>query len=177
MKRFFIIMLLLAPLYSVAQLITTIAGGGAGGDGRPTISESISHPITVVYDQSGNIYFSEEFGHKICKMDAAGIITIVAGTGSAGYAGDGGLAIEAKINEPGGLAVDSIGNLFVADIANHVIRKIDVATGIISTICGNGWPGFSGDGGLAAYTFTQQTMLASDAYWQVLVIAVALQIW
>ena len=149
MKRLFIIMLLLTPLYSGAQIITTIAGGGPGGDGSPAITASVYDPVGIAIDQFGNIYISEALGNKVRKIDATGIITTVAGTGTAGYNGDGILAVDAQLYQPCGIAVDSIGNLFIADASNNRVRKVNVSTGIITTICGNGTTGFSGDSGLA----------------------------
>ena len=96
----------------------------------------------------GNFYIADKYSHRIRKVDENGIITTVAGIGKAGYIGDGGPATQAQLYHPTGVTVDLLGNLYVADKDNHVIRKID-AEGIISTVAGTGEGGYGGDGGLA----------------------------
>jgi len=150
MKRCCLIILFCFPFFVNAQIISTIAGEGSGSDGGPALTAAIYDPAALVFDNAGNLYFSEELGNKVRKINISGVITTIAGTGSGGYSGDGGLAVDAELNQPIGLATDTLGNLFIAEAANHVIRKVDVSTGLISTVCGNGSPGFSGDGGLAS---------------------------
>ena len=150
MKRGGLVILCCFPLFVNAQIITTIAGNGSGGDGTLAITASINDPVGMVFDHSGNMYFTEVLGYKVRKINTLGIITTIAGTGSAGYSGDSGLATLAELNEPTGITIDTSGNLYIADVANHAVRKIDVSTGIITTICGNGTAGFSGDGGPAS---------------------------
>lgn len=99
-------------------------------------------------DKAGNIYISTINKHVILKLDTSGIVTTVAGNGQEGYSGDGGLATQAKLYNPRGLAVDSEGNLYIADYSNNRIRKVNTS-GIITTVAGTGVPGHSGDGGLA----------------------------
>lgn len=82
----------------------------------------------------------------VSRLDGCGVITRIAGISAPGYSGDGGPALDAQLSRPGGLALDGAGNLFIADIDNHRIRKVS-ANGIITTVVGNGVPGFSGDGG------------------------------
>jgi sugar lactone lactonase YvrE len=152
MKSFRIILLLLLfayPLVADAQIISTIAGNGSGGDGGPALTASIYDPSSLAFDHAGNLYFSEQLNNTVRKIDAAGIISTIAGTGSAGFSGDDSLAVNAELNEPAGITVDSIGNLFIADAVNNRVRKINAVTGIITTVCGNGTAGFAGDGGLA----------------------------
>ena len=148
MKKLWIVLLLL-PLTIKAQLISTIAGNGSGGDGSVAISALITDPNGLVVDKYGNVYFSENTGNKIRKIDTSGIITTIAGTGAAGFSGDSSLATVAKLNQPDGIAFDSSGNLFIADGGNNRIRKIDLTTGVIITVVGNGVSAFAGDSGLA----------------------------
>jgi len=148
MKRLFF--LLLIPFYANAQIITEFGGGGAViGDGGPATNAQISDPGQMIFDKTGNLYIASGTGNRIRKIDTTGIITTIAGTGFTGYSGDSGLATAAKFNFPSGIALDTTGNIFIADAGNNAIRKINIVTGIISTICGNGSVGYSGDGGPA----------------------------
>src|SRR5437762_4140887 len=134
-------------------IITTVAGNGSpsfAGDGGAATSASLNSPSGVALDASGNLYIADFFDNRIRKVDAAsGIITTVAGNGSFGFAGDGGAATNASLSGPAGVAVDAGGNLYIAAYSNHRIRKVDAATGIITTMAGNGNPTFAGDGGAA----------------------------
>jgi sugar lactone lactonase YvrE len=133
--------------------VSTIGGTGVagyGGDGGPAINGQFNYPQNVVLDTAGDVFFCDYNNNRIRRVDAStGIVTTVAGTGVAGFSGDGGLATSARINAPNGLAIDASGNLFIDDSSNRRIRKVDAATGIITTIAGNGATGFSGDGGRA----------------------------
>lgn len=132
-------------------IITTIAGTGVSGysgDNGLAIDAKIGDPIGIISDKMGNIYFTDIDNNVIRKIDKNGIITTVAGNGSAGYTGDGGPAKLATLNNPFGLAISNDGTLFIADSYNHAVRKIDTM-GIITTFIGDGSPGFSGDGGSA----------------------------
>jgi hypothetical protein len=122
-----------------AQIMYTIAGcsGGSTGDGNPAINTTIGIPWAITTDDAGNIYYSEPGASVVRKIDFAGIITTVAGTGTAGYGGNGGPASAAQLNTPYGLATDHAGNLYIADNKNNVIRKVNAA-GVISTVAGNG---------------------------------------
>lgn len=134
-------------------IITTIAGTGASGhsgDGGQAINASMQFPVALCSGPGDNLYISEWGGHYVRKMNTVtGIITTVAGNGTGVYAGDGGAATAASVNRPQGLACDAAGNLYFADMGNSRIRKIDAATGIITTFAGNGSTTHSGDGGLA----------------------------
>ncbi len=133
---------------SPTGIITTLAGTGwegNSGDGGPAISAMIDAAQGMAIDAGGNFYLSFDSG-RVRKITAAGIITTIVGTGVEGYAGDGSVATNAELNHPGGVAVDADGNLYIADQENHRIRKVSTS-GIISTIAGNGTPGYSGDGG------------------------------
>jgi len=129
--------------------IVTYAGTGAGGysgDGAIATSAAIT-PNGVAVDKYGNVYVSDAVACVVRKISTDGIITTVAGTGVAGYTGDGAAAASARLSSPCGIAVDTAGNLFIADAANNVIRE--VSGGIINTIAGLGSPGYLGDGSLA----------------------------
>ena len=133
--------------------IITLAGTGTfafSGDGGPATSAAISYPEGIALDSSGNVFFSDEGNERIREIvKTTGIITTVAGNGLGGYGGDGGQATSAEVFEPNGVAVDSSGNLFIADYGNNRIREVAKATGIITTVAGTGSAGYSGDGGAA----------------------------
>lgn len=132
------------------RIITTVAGGGAGPDGGPAVGAFLNQAGGVALDNAGNIYITEVGGHRVRKVTiATGIISTIAGTGVAGYSGDGGLATRAQLRAPGDVGLDSAGNLYIADIDNHRIRRVDAGTGVITTVAGTGIAGYSGDGGLA----------------------------
>ncbi len=135
-------------------IITTVAGIGAkgfSGDGGPATNARLRYPFNVYLDSAGNIYIVDTYNYRIRKVDAATqIITTVVGDGAAKFKGDGGLATDASIMKSYDVAVDSAGNLFIADTHSHCIRKVDATTGIINTVVGQGGQaGFEGDGGLA----------------------------
>ncbi len=135
----------------MAGNISTYGGtgvAGSSGDGGPATSASINSPYDVSVDKKGNIYFAEEYGHRVRKIDTFGIITTVAGTGTSGFSGDGGPATSAEISFPNYSYVDSLGQLYFSDNGNQRIRKVDTS-GIISTVAGTGGLGFTGDGGAA----------------------------
>ena len=133
--------------------VTTVAGTGAAGysgDGGAATSAQLNGPEVVALDSAGNLYIAEYYNNRIRKVAAAtGIITTVAGNGTQNYSGDGGAATSAALWSPTGVAVDSANNLYIADFGNHRIRKVAAATGIITTVAGNGTLGYSGDNGPA----------------------------
>jgi uncharacterized protein (TIGR03437 family) len=135
--------------------IGTVAGGallpGFSGDGGPATSAALFLPGGVAVDSSGNIFIADVANNRIRKVNPAGVISTVVGNGTKGFSGDGGAATAAMLNLFGahtGLGVDSAGNLYIPDVANHRVRKVDTA-GLITTVAGNGIAGFSGDGGSA----------------------------
>ena len=135
-------------------IITTVAGNGNGGytgDGGLATSAELNAPDGVTIDAAGNIYISDDGNNVIRKVTAStGKISTIAGYRNAGYSGDGGPADSAKLNDPSlGVAIDAAGNIYIADDGNNVIRRVDASTGKISTICGNGNIGYTGDGGPA----------------------------
>lgn len=143
-------------------VITTVAGGGtAQGDNGPATSALLASPVGVAVDLAGNIYIADSLANRVRKV-SNGVITTVAGTGTAGFSGDGGSAVSAQLFNPAGVAVDGSGNLYIADAYNNRIRQVSALTGVITTVAGNGvlapsngipggrgYGGFSGDGGPA----------------------------
>jgi len=114
--------------------------------------EHLYGPRGVAVDALGNLFIAELRNNRVRRVDyATGIITTVAGTGSRGVAGDGGLATDAQLNDPASVALDALGHLYIAETLNNRVRRVDAATGIITTVAGSGLinGGFSGDGGLA----------------------------
>jgi streptogramin lyase len=122
---------------------------GFSGDGGKATDATIDNPFGVVRGPDGAIWFCEYTGQKIRRVAADGTISTVAGTGQKGYSGDGGSALQATFNLPHEIRFNKAGDLFVVDMVNNVIRKIDLKTGLIQTIAGTGTPGYSGDGGQA----------------------------
>jgi DNA-binding beta-propeller fold protein YncE len=135
-------------------IITTVAGSGEkgfAGDGGPATRALLNGPFDVAFDVAGKLYFSDTFNHRIRRVDAqSGIIATVAGSGQGGYGGDGGPATSAALNEPYGIVLDRRGNLYIADRLNRRVRRVDAASGIITTLAGTGEAGYGGDGGPAA---------------------------
>ncbi len=130
--------------------ITTVAGGSSFvGDGGPAAAAALFNPGAVTVDAVGNLYIADSNGGRVRRVDPIGVITTVAGTGEFGFSGDGGPAAAANLAYPQGVAVDRAGNLYIADYFNDRVRRVD-PSGLISTVAGNGDPGYSGDGGPAA---------------------------
>lgn len=143
--------------------MTTIAGNGVSGDwgdGGPASAAGLGAILDVAIDKKGNIYMADAFYNRIRKIDKDGIITTIAGTGVAGYNGDGIAATTALLNEPFAVKVDDTGNVYIGDRSNYRLRKVDTF-GVITTIAGTGVAGFSGDGGSA--TLAQTNGLISIA--------------
>jgi putative addiction module component (TIGR02574 family) len=147
-------------------IISTVAGDGIAaysGDGGVATNASLNHPYSIAPDTLGNLFIADRNNFRIRKVDTNGNISTVAGTGSAGFSGDGGAATNAKISSVSSIAVDAVGNCFMADAANERIRKVD-ASGNISTMAGTGSFGFSGDGGAATNaTFINPSSVALDS--------------
>ncbi len=132
--------------------LSTFAGTGFtgfSGDGGPAVEASFSGLEGLATDAQGNVYIADSMNHRIRVVRTDGIITTVAGTGIAGFRGDGDPAIVADLNQPRGVAVDGSGNVFIADTANHAVRKV-AANGLISTLAGTGVGDYYGDSGPAA---------------------------
>jgi len=131
--------------------ITTVAGSGStgfSGDGGPATSARLDFPLGVAVDAAGNIFIADRNNHRVRKVSPEGIISTFAGSASAGFAGDGGSATAARLSLPESVAVDSAGDVFIADTGNSRIRKV-TPDGVISTAAGTGTYGFNGDNGLA----------------------------
>ena len=131
--------------------LTRFAGNGKlgfSGDGRLATEASLALPYDMRFDSKGNLYIADVFNHRIRKVDTNGVISTVAGTGVAGYSGDGGPAVKAQLNMPYGIILDKDDNLLIADSDNNVIRKMGT-DGIIRTIAGTGQRGYEGDNGPA----------------------------
>lgn len=131
--------------------INTYAGTGLpgfGGDGGAATSAQLSQPAGLALDASGNLYIADSYNAVVRKVTPQGAISTVAGNGTQGYSGDGGAATKANLMAPLGVAVDSSGNLYIADYYGW-IRVVNASTGVISTLAGNGSNGYSGDGGPA----------------------------
>lgn len=149
--------------------ISTAAGNGTAGDtgatgaGGAATSAEIRVACGMVLDKSGNLIFSDTTNHEVKKISTSGTITIIAGNGTGGYAGDLAAATQAELNNPLGLAIDAAGNLYIADSGNHVIRIL-TTDGNINTFAGNGNPGYGGDGGPSGPAqLSNPTGLAMDA--------------
>lgn len=133
---------------------TIVAGGGAlapaQANGGLAVDAALDQPNAVALDAAGNLYIAETGANLVRKVNlATGIITTMAGTGVAGYSGDRGAAINATLRAPAGIAANAVGDLFIADTDNNVIRRVYALSGTIATVAGNGVAGYSGDGGYA----------------------------
>jgi uncharacterized protein (TIGR03437 family) len=136
---------------NTSGVISTLAGNGAfgfTGDNVAATQTALASPTAVAVDIAGNVYIADLFNARIRKVNPQGVITTFAGTGVAGYSGDNGPATQAKIDTPEGVAVDRLGNVYIADSASVVVRRVDT-NGVITTVAGNGQDGFSGDNGPA----------------------------
>ena len=143
------------------NIITTVAGG-ALFDGLPATNTILNSPQCAAVDASGNLFISDMNNNVIRKVDTNGLTKIVAGTGSAGFSGDGGAATNASLWNPTAVVVDPKGNLFIADTYNYRIRKMDT-NGIITTVAGTGSSGYNGDGAAISHWLNQPSGLCLDA--------------
>jgi DNA-binding beta-propeller fold protein YncE len=132
-------------------IISTVAGTGAqgyAGDGGAATQALLNNPFDLAFDPAGNLCFSDTYNHCIRRIDArTGVIATIAGTGESGFAGDGGPATRARMNQPYGIVIDRSGNIYVADRLNGRVRRIDGSSGVITTLAGDGSGRFSGDSG------------------------------
>jgi sugar lactone lactonase YvrE len=126
---------------------TQVGAKRFSGDGGPAVEAQLNFPGAVAIDEQGHVYIADTMNHRIRKVDAhSGFITTIAGTGQKRWSGDGGPAVSAAFNEPTALALDQKGRLYIADQSNHRVRRLDLDTGIITTVAGTGEAGYSGDG-------------------------------
>ena len=132
-------------------IITTFGGNGTlgySGDGGVATTANLYHPNCITFDNAGNVYFADQNGNVIRKINTSGIISSITGNLSPGYSGDGGPLMSAQLNGISNITFDNAGNMYIFDFGNNVIRKVN-SSGIINTIAGTGVAGFSGDGGVA----------------------------
>ena len=145
-------------------MIAAIAGTGEyghSGDGGPAIAADLQNPTEMATDVAGNLYVAESFGQRVRKINVAGTITTIAGTGERGFSGDGGPAAAAQLDSPRSIAVDSVGNVYIADYFNHRVRRIDTS-GVITTFVGAGVRDRTSEFGYVASTGDGQ----SDYRWE-----------
>ena len=146
---------LIREVSASSGIITVVAGGGAAssgpdgwGDGGQANAAILANPTGVALDVSGNIYVADNGHDAIRRVNAStGMITVVAGTGIAGYLGDNGPAVSARLKRPWTVRIDAAGDLFIADFGNSVVREVSAATGVITTLAGTGSSGYTGDNG------------------------------
>ncbi|MGE3310069.1 MAG: hypothetical protein AB7O66_08875 [Limisphaerales bacterium] len=140
----------------VASTVAGTGEAGTSGDGGPATAARLNNPFGVVRGPDGALFFCEYDGNVVRRIAPDGTISTVAGSGRRGPGGDGGPALEAEFDQPHEIRFDPDGNLFIADMRNHRIRRVDAATRRVSTVAGTGEPGFSGDGGPASLARLRQ---------------------
>ena len=139
MRSFAILLWALCASAAAAQTVSTFAGTGSkgfSGDGGPADKAQLNNPFAVARGPDGFIYICDVDNHRVRRVAKDGTISTFAGNGKKAYAGDGGPAIQASLNQPYELAWDTAGNLYFVEIGNHVVRKVDAKTGTISTVAG-----------------------------------------
>jgi len=151
---------------NTSGIISTYAGNGTagyGGDGGQATAANLDAPLKIALDPSGNLYIADAYNDRVRKVNTSGVISTYAGTGAAGFSGDGGQATAAVLNWPFGVGADGAGNVYVCDFSNQRIRLIK-PSGIITTIAGNGTAGFNSDGSPATTKeLSDPSKLVSDA--------------
>jgi len=161
--------MVVAPVCGSAQsVIQTILG--ASPNGVSAGSATLNTPSAVLAGRNGNVYAATSAGHQVVRIDSGGTIWLVAGNGNQGSSGDGGAATAAALYEPTSLALDQSGNLYICDALAYRVRRVDAASGVITTVAGNGKADNTGDGGLAtAATLNTPTGIAFDIHGNLLI--------
>ena len=149
MKELIVVVIILLSRFSQADTIKNSIEQPEVSKAKLATTIKLNTPAGIAVTTDGNLYIADMKNHRVRKVDNRGIISTIAGDGTAGYYGDGGPAHLAQLNEPSGITFDNGGNLYIADSKNHVIRKVD-KHGIITTLAGNNTPGYSGDNGPAS---------------------------
>lgn len=153
-------LLLVCARVMCGQSVVTIAGTGTAGfsgDGGPGTQAQINNPYGLTMGPDGALYFCEIGNHRVRRLDLkTHVISTAAGSGEKGYSGDGGPALRAALNEPYEVRFDRAGNMFFAEMQNHVVRRVDAKTRVITTVAGTGTAGFGGDGGPASQAQLRQ---------------------
>src|SRR5687768_7721732 len=159
-RQIVLMLLVAASMCNGAQRqIVTFAGTGHkgyAGDGGPAAKAQLNNPFGIVKGPDGAIYVCDTGNHVIRRIAADGLITTVAGSGKAGYSGDDGPATKAELNEPYEVRFDQEGNMYFVEMRNHIVRRVDLHTQIITTVAGNGKAGFAGDGRAARSAMLNQ---------------------
>ena len=145
---------------------STASRSGYAGDNGQATSAQLNLPSGMAFDPSGNMFIADTGNHRVREVAAStGIITTIAGDGTSGYAGDGGLASAAQISKPSAVAADAKGNVYIADAANGTVREVNITTGVITTVAGTGTIGYAGDNAVAtAAQLNNPQGLALDLY-------------
>ncbi len=166
MLRFLIPLLFLAVADFVrAEKIVLVAGGGSAEKDAPAKEQCVLHePFGVEFTSGGEMVIVEmSKGERVLKVDKAGMLRVIGGTGTKGYSGDGGPATAASFNGVHNLVILPDGDLVLADAFNNTLRKIETATGVVTSLAGNGQKGFKGDGGAAKESqFSSPIQIALD---------------
>jgi sugar lactone lactonase YvrE len=156
------------------NVISTVAGSGQkgySGDGGPATRATLNEPYGVLPDRDGNLYIVDRLNAVIRRVDRkTGVMSTYAGTGKKGYSGDGGPAAQAQMQQPNALDFDPAGNLYIADVTDNRIRRVDAKTGVITTAAGTGRREFTGDGGPAEKAGIQGARgvaFAADGTWYI----------
>ncbi len=147
------------PVFASAAEVVSIAGTGAptySGDGGPSNAAAINSPYGIARGPDGALYFCDCDNQRIRRIGLDGVISTAAGNGTRGYSGDGGPATDAALDEPYEIHFDPAGSMYFVERLNHIVRRVDGATHIISTVAGTGKQGFSGDGGPATAALLKQ---------------------